>query len=233
MTELLDMRPSPSYCSAAPGPLARFCVHDATAAAAWGLLRNALQEFPALAWAGSDTGRASAPGVAWDPPAGSGPPDAFGAAASAGVWAMPRMLPSQAVDPDVSPRLTFTTSPVAGTRALWSGVGLPAGAWLITGGMGGLGQLSAQWAALCGATQLLLVDGRAGVAGAAAALALLASRGCAVTVARGDVATAECARAAGTGWLACAGGALLQGALHAAGVLQACDSEVKEYGTSV
>jgi len=193
----------------------RLSPRDATAASAWGLLRNALQEFPALAWSGSDGGRVPVRGPADEALTGPQPrPDAFGAAAAGGAWALPRMLPERAPHPAPNPMTAAARDGAGAGRG-----GLLPGAWLITGGMGGLGRLCAQWAALCGAAHLLLVDAAAG-----ALPAVLAAPGglpTAVTVARGDVATREGARAAGGGRQAPCGLAL-QGVVHAAGVLQAC-----------
>jgi hypothetical protein len=198
----------------APGPLVRLSPRDATAASAWGLLRNALQEFPALVWSGSDGGRVRARGPAGEPPAGPQPrPDAFGAAAAGGAWALPRMLPERAPHPASNP---ITAAARARDDAGRSAP--PPGAWLITGGTGGLGRLCAQWAALSGAAHLLLVDAAAGALGPA--LAALGGLPTAVTVARGDVATREGARAAG-GRRQAPFGPALQGVVHAAGVLQA------------
>ena len=104
------------------------------------------------------------------------------------------------------------------------------GAWLVSGGAGGLGRLCAQWAALCGVAHLFLVDIRTGGSGGASGegaagplLAALTAPGCAaaVTLARADVATGEGAWVAAGGRLARAGSALLHGVCHAAGTLQA------------
>ena len=195
----------------------RLSPRDATAASAWGLLRNALQEFPALAWSGSDGGRVPVRGPAGEAPTGPQPrPDAFGAASAGGAWALPRMLPERAPHPAPNP---MTAAARAGAGA---GRGAPPpGAWLITGGTGGLGRLCAQWAALCGAPHLLLFDAAAGALPAALA-ACQGGLPAAVTVARGDMATREGARAAGGGRHApFGGGPALQGIVHAAGVLQA------------
>ena len=201
------------------GAIARFQSSAATVAAAWGLLRNALQEFPALAWAGTDLGEAPPCTSTWEQGVGPGTLDAFGAALAGGAWAAPRMLPDQAT-------LTGYENP----RYPAEGAVSPSrSAWLVSGGAGGLGRLCAQWAALCGATHLFLVDtrsagsGRVAGEGAAGQLpAALTARGCAaaVTLVRADVATGEGAWAAAGGRLARAGGALLQGFLHAAGTLQ-------------
>lgn len=61
--------------------------YQIAAASAWGLLRNAFQEFPALKYAGVDHDPASAfvaPDVSTD---------AFGVSSSCGVICQPRMLP--------------------------------------------------------------------------------------------------------------------------------------------
>ena len=198
------------------GAFARFQGSTATAAAAWGLLRNALQEFPALAWAGTDMGHAPPPTTTWKQGGGPGTLDAFGGALAGGAWAAPRMLPDQAT-------LTGFLSPENPGEGA---VSPSCGAWLVSGGAGGLGRLCAQWATLRGATHLFLVDsrsagsGRAPGEGAAGPLpAALTAPGCAatVTLAKADVASGE--GAAGCR-LVRAGGALLQGFLHAAGTLQ-------------
>lgn len=96
---------------------------------------------------------------------------------------------------------------------------LAGGSWLITGGLGGLGQLFAHWAAANGARHLCLLDTQLGstpglLAGAPSGLG-------AVTILRGDVGAAEDARAAllATGQRR---GRALSGVMHAAGVLQVC-----------
>ncbi len=76
------------------GPVARAAAADVAAAGAWGLLRNALQEFPALRWVGSEV---SAPGV--NAPALPAAADAFGLAAGGGHWSTPRMLPQSPPQP--------------------------------------------------------------------------------------------------------------------------------------
>jgi NAD(P)-dependent dehydrogenase (short-subunit alcohol dehydrogenase family) len=93
------------------------------------------------------------------------------------------------------------------------------GSWLITGGLGGLGQLFAHWAAGNGAEHLCLLDTQLGslpewLAGAPSGLG-------AVTILRGDVGTAEDARAALLATNQRQGRAL-SGVMHAAGVLQVC-----------
>jgi hypothetical protein len=71
------------------GPIAP--VHDAevTSAGAWGLLRNVLQEFPALQWAGCEVNRAASASL--EAPVEA---DAFGVAHHGGHWSTPRLLPS-------------------------------------------------------------------------------------------------------------------------------------------
>ena len=60
-------------------------------AGAWGLLRNMLQEFPALAWSGAEASPLQAP--AQHDVEAPEDNDAFGAAAAGGHWAAPRLLP--------------------------------------------------------------------------------------------------------------------------------------------
>ena len=172
-------------------------------------------------------GQAPPPTTTWKQGVGPGTLDAFGAALAGGAWAAPRMLPDQAA-------LTGSRNPMDPAEGA---VSPSRGAWLVSGGAGGLGRLCAQWAALCGATHLLLADtrsagsGRVSDQGAAGPLpAALTAPGCAaaVTLARADVATGEGAWVAAGGRLARTGGALLQGFLHAAGTLQACVAFLKD-----
>ncbi len=63
-----------------------------THAGAWGLLRNALQEFPALAWSGEELSPLC-PAAADGQQDIAEANDAFGSAAGGGLWAAPRLLP--------------------------------------------------------------------------------------------------------------------------------------------
>lgn len=91
------------------------------------------------------------------------------------------------------------------------------GAYVITGGLGGLGLVAADWLAARGATRLVLSGRRGASPETEPALTALRERGADVRVVAGDIAepgTAEALVAAAT-----EGGTALRGVLHAAGVL--------------
>ncbi|ANN17286.1 polyketide synthase [Amycolatopsis orientalis] len=91
------------------------------------------------------------------------------------------------------------------------------GAYVITGGLGGLGLVAADWLATRGATRLILSGRRGAGPETESALASLRRLGADVRVVTGDIAepgTAEALVAAAT-----EGGLPLRGVLHAAGVL--------------
>lgn len=91
------------------------------------------------------------------------------------------------------------------------------GAYVITGGLGGLGLVAADWLAGRGATRLVLSGRRGASPAAEPLLADLRAQGVDVRVVTGDIAepgTAEALVAAAT-----EGGMPLRGVLHAAGVL--------------
>ena len=163
------------------------------AAGTWGILRNALQEFPSIQWAGTDADRsirtANTPALE---------PDAFGVAARGSAWWSPRLLaaPSQPSVSELQP-----------TRRM------PGRSLLITGGLGGLGILFAHWAAQQGFQQLHLLD-----CGGSLPTALLRSLPLvAITIIRSDLACTEEASAATR---AANAGAPVDHVLHAAGVLE-------------
>lgn len=91
------------------------------------------------------------------------------------------------------------------------------GAYLITGGLGGLGLAAARWLAGAGATRVVLSGRRRPSASAQAAIDEIAAAGVRVEVVTGDIAEPGVAermvRAARSGGMA------LRGVLHAAGVL--------------
>jgi myxalamid-type polyketide synthase MxaB len=89
------------------------------------------------------------------------------------------------------------------------------GAYLVSGGLGGLGLATARWLVEQGARHLLLVGRRAPSAAAAAAVAAMEAAGATVTVAQADVAD-EAALAA----LVAACPLPLRGVIHAAGLLE-------------
>jgi len=60
---------------------------------AWGLLRNAFQEFSGAKFVGCEVDQAGKTSSQVVPPQGT---DSFGAATSAGAWFLPRMLPKRA-----------------------------------------------------------------------------------------------------------------------------------------
>lgn len=92
------------------------------------------------------------------------------------------------------------------------------GAYVVTGGLGGLGLVVAGWLADGGATRIVLSGRSAPSADAEAAIAELRAAGTEVDVVRGDVTRAGDADAMVSA--ATAGGVPLRGVIHAAGVLQ-------------
>lgn len=93
------------------------------------------------------------------------------------------------------------------------------GSWLITGGLGGLGLLFAQWAVISNARHLHLLDCKPGHQ-APDVISSQQSGDCAVRVTRGDLAKAEDARSVTCSHAARSSNPL-SGVMHAAGVLQA------------
>ncbi|WP_156753676.1 type I polyketide synthase [Actinokineospora pegani] len=91
------------------------------------------------------------------------------------------------------------------------------GAYLITGGLGGLGLVAARWLAERGATRVVLTGRRAPSAEAEAVIAAVRGLGVEVEVVTGDIA--EPGVAAEMVSRGVAGGTALRGVLHAAGVL--------------
>jgi acyl transferase domain-containing protein/acyl carrier protein len=96
----------------------------------------------------------------------------------------------------------------------------PAGAYLISGGLGGLGLTFAEWLVSEGARHLWLVGRRPPDETAQRAIAVLRRQGAQVTTAAADVADAEAI--AGLMDAIAARGAPLKGVLHAAGVDSSC-----------
>jgi acyl transferase domain-containing protein/thioesterase domain-containing protein/NAD(P)-dependent dehydrogenase (short-subunit alcohol dehydrogenase family)/acyl carrier protein len=92
----------------------------------------------------------------------------------------------------------------------------PGGAYLITGGYGGLGLVVARWLAGCGAHRLVLAGRSGPSAEGLAAIGELRSLGTEVVVVRGDVACGDDASAMVAA--ATAEGVALRGVVHAAGV---------------
>lgn len=166
------------------------------AAGAWGLLRNVFQEFAAFGWSGLDIDAA-----AWRLPRGVPHlADAFGSAFRAGLFATPRMLPHQHLGGLAAPRMD---TGVLGPRT---------GAWVITGGLGGLGLLSAQWAALQLAGSIRLLD----TAVRALPALLCQQTRSLVRVVRADCSSLAEGNVHGGG----NGRGPVEGVMHAAGVLQ-------------
>ncbi|TDV41323.1 type I polyketide synthase [Actinophytocola oryzae] len=91
------------------------------------------------------------------------------------------------------------------------------GAYLISGGLGGLGLLAARWLAERGATRIVLLGRGGPLAAAEEVIGELSDGGTEVVVVLGDVATPGVAERAVRG--AVADGVPLRGVLHAAGVL--------------
>jgi acyl transferase domain-containing protein/NAD(P)-dependent dehydrogenase (short-subunit alcohol dehydrogenase family) len=90
--------------------------------------------------------------------------------------------------------------------------------YLVTGGTGALGLVTAQWLVARGARHLTLVGRRAPTADAASMVADLEKAGATVTIARGDVASAEdVARIVGD---LARSGPPLRGVIHAAGLTE-------------
>ncbi|WP_020672196.1 type I polyketide synthase [Amycolatopsis nigrescens] len=92
-----------------------------------------------------------------------------------------------------------------------------AGAYLITGGLGGLGLVAARWLAERGASRLVLSGRRGAGPDTEPALAALRELGAEVAVVAGDIAEPGTAERLVS--VATAGGLPLRGVLHAAGVL--------------
>jgi len=90
------------------------------------------------------------------------------------------------------------------------------GAYIITGGLAGVGLATARWLALGGAGQVILNGRRGPSAAAEPALAEMRAAGCQVTVVTGDIAES---RTAGRLVAAVGGGLRLRGVVHAAMVL--------------
>lgn len=181
------------------GPSTRVNTLTTVAAGAWGLLRNAFQEFPAFLWSGLNID-ACCTHIPQTPPV-----DAFGSACSANLLATPRLLM----------RDTGQLQPTqqSGFHSLMQPAVMSLGTWVITGGMGGLGLLFASYTMLqLISSSIQLVD----VAARALPEWLCLGTGGAVQVSRADCASHEevhsCRRACG--------GPPVQGVMHAAGVLQ-------------
>jgi hypothetical protein len=196
----------------------------ATTAGAWGLLRNGFQEFPSVKWTGADVSPlhpGAGPSVNIAVPLTA---DAFGAALDARAWHTPRMLP-EAV-PSASTR---QGSSLGGSlRGSLGGYPLvPGRAWLVTGGLGGLGRLHATWLASEGARAVLLAD-----VDVRRLPGELTGEGC-ITCVTARLADVACA-ADLAGCLQTRDTAQLSGILHAAGVLRvrACSSNAVSVGSA-
>ena len=175
------------------GPVARGKPGHSAAAGAWGLLRNVFQEFAAFKWVGMDVDAAS-PHV----PVLPANSDAFGCASHSNMIATPRMLPHQMPAP---------------SQGFTSRTGMGQGAWIITGGLGGLGLLFAQWAALQLAARVRLLD----VAVRGLPGFLSQQMGAAIEVVKADCSSrAEAAHGMEGGRVY----GSIEGLMHAAGVLQ-------------
>ncbi|MEV5839734.1 SDR family NAD(P)-dependent oxidoreductase [Nocardia sp. NPDC052112] len=94
----------------------------------------------------------------------------------------------------------------------------PGAAYVVTGGLGGLGLLSASWLARNGAGRVILCGRSAPGPETLARLAELRAVGAAVTVVNGDIADPAVAAAAVRA--ATKDGALLRGIIHAAGLVE-------------
>ncbi|WIM94389.1 SDR family NAD(P)-dependent oxidoreductase [Actinoplanes oblitus] len=164
-------------------------------AAVPGLLRCAGFELPQLR-------------VSWvDLPAGDGVPAAFADALATGALRPELVLR----DRWYAPRLAPVTVPGGRPR-------LDGGAYLITGGLGGLGLAVAERFAERGARRLVLLGRGAPDGPARQRIDRMAGSGCEVVVRRADVTVAEEVRRAAD--RARAGGVPLRGVVHAAGVLR-------------
>ncbi|MEU3462922.1 type I polyketide synthase [Streptomyces sp. NPDC006733] len=109
------------------------------------------------------------------------------------------------------------TAVAAGARPPVGPVG-PGAAYLVTGGLGGLGLLTVEWLARRGAGRIVIVGRAAPTAQTAVQLASLRAAGADILVVRGDVADPYLARRAVAA--AGEGGRMLRGVVHAAGVVE-------------
>ena len=206
------------------GTLRRSTLLDMAAAGNWGLLRNAFQEFPAIKWSGRDIAGTASGAVS--SPAHC---DSFGLAMDGGAWHTPRMVPSTQPARPPHPR-QWRKAPASHVRP----AGIMTGqAWMITGGLGGLGLLFAEWAGLQGASNVSLLDV---IAGSLPATIIhlqsqqqqqqqqqqqrhsgAANLGCAFTTFLADSGSADAMAATKA---ACTSNQNVDGVMHAAGVLR-------------
>ncbi len=185
------------------------------AAGNWGLLRNAFQEFPAIKWSGRDIAGATSGAVATPPTC-----DSFGLAMDGGAWHIPRMVPATHPCPPPHPR-QWRKAGAMQHQPAGSTIGQ---AWMITGGLGGLGLLFAEWADMQGASHVSLLDVVAGPL----PTRITHTHGidessdesrpaCAISAILADSGSAECMAASAD---ACMRGRMVSGVMHAAGVLR-------------
>ena len=208
--------PRPEW-EAVAGTLRRSIKLDMAAAGNWGLLRNAFQEFPAIKWSGRDIAGAASGAVSTPSHC-----DSFGLAMDGGAWHTPRLVPSSHAARPTHPRQWRRAS-----AAQVQPCGIMAGqAWMITGGLGGLGLLFADWAGLQGASYVSLLDVALGPLPASIIHPQLpqqqhsfseAAQSCAVSTFLADSGSTD-AMAASTE--ACMRSQGVDGVMHAAGVLR-------------
>lgn len=182
------------------GPTSPSKTLSSVAAGAWGLLRNVFQEFAAFKWAGMDVDAASA-----RMPAFASSADAFGIAYTSGTYASPRMLQQSS-----SSSTSGVASAGMGERVAGNSM-VSKGKWVITGGLGGLGLLFAQWVALQMGQSVQLLD-----AAMHAMPAVLCQQAHAVL----QICKADCGSSEEVAGAKQYGGECIGGVMHAAGVLQ-------------
>ena len=178
------------------------------AAAIAGVLKNLPYELPFLSSQVVDAGANSCglPPRAWALSDASLPPawaaDLYGVATGGGMLRRPRMAYSKPA--------AASGAPATGTPSME-----PGPTYLVTGGSGGLGLLTANWMAGSGARSLVLL-GRSGYAAISADAGVISSSLALVTLVKSDVGFSEDAKAAL--WAARGRDGRLGGIVHAAGV---------------